>query len=526
MQLRTLFLSMVAASVLVALPAAQAKTFKWASQGEISTWDIHSQNNALQNGIHAYVYESLVYYNSRTFAVEPMLATAWREVTPTQVRFTLRQGVKFHDGSAFTADDAVYSLQRAMSKTSNYTPFVQGIDKVAKVDAQTVDVFLKAPNPVLLRQMTELRMMSKAWAEKNRSVEPKDIKGSDENFAHRNAMGTGPFTLESWQPDVKMVFKRNPSWWGQMDGNVTEIVYTPIKSAATRIAALLSGEVDLVLDPSPQDLPRLRSSADIKVIDGLENRTIFLGMDQFRDELVGSSVKGKNPLKDLRVRKALYQAIDANSLTRNILRGLGKPTGTLVAPQVAGWTEGVGKRMPYDVEAAKKLLAEAGYPEGFEVDFACPNNRYINDEAICQAVTAMWARIGVKAKLRTLPLVSYFPMIQRSEASIYMLGWGVPTFDALYSLQSLVRSLGAQGDGNYNVGRYSNPQMDALVERIKKEVDQKNRSDLIEQALLLSHQDVSHIPLHNQVIPWAMKKNVEMVHRADNRIEMRLVKVN
>jgi peptide/nickel transport system substrate-binding protein len=193
---------------------------------------------------------------------------------------------------------------------------------------------------------------------------------------------------------------------------------------------------------------------------------------------------------------------------------------------VNGWTKKADVRWPYDVEAAKKLLADAGYAQGFEVDFACPNNRYINDEEICQAVSAMWAKIGVKAKLRTLPLTTYFPMIQRYEASIYMLGWGVPTFDALYSLQSLVRSLGAQGDGNYNVGRYSNPQMDALVERIKKEVDQKNRNDLIEQALLLSHQDVSHIPLHNQVIPWAVKKNIDMVHRADNRIEMRLVKVN
>ncbi len=526
MQLRALFLSLAAASVLAAVPAAHAKTFKWASQGEISTWDIHSQNNALQNALHSYVYESLVYYNSRTFAVEPLLATAWREVSPTQVRFTLRQGVKFQDGSAFTADDAVYSLQRAMSKTSNYTPYVQGISKVAKVDAGTIDVFLAAPNPVLLRQMTELRMMSKAWAEKNKSVEPKDMKGKDENFAHRNAMGTGPYQLESWQPDVKMVFKRNPSWWGQMEGNVTEIVYTPIKSAATRIAALLSGEVDLVLDPSPQDLQRLRSSADIKVVDGLENRTIFLGMDQFRDELVGSSVKGKNPLKDLRVRKALYQSIDANTLSRSILRGLGKPTGTLVAPQVAGWTEGVGQRMPYDQEGAKKLLAEAGYPDGFEVDFACPNNRYINDEAVCQAVTAMWARIGVKAKLRTLPLVSYFPMIQRSEASIYMLGWGVPTFDALYSLQSLVRSVGQGGDGNYNVGRYSNERMDYLVDRIKMETDAPVRARMLTEALQLSNDTVSHIPLYDQVIPWAMKKKVELVHRADNRVDMRSVKVN
>jgi peptide/nickel transport system substrate-binding protein len=517
-------LSLLAAFA-AAAPAA-ASTFRWASASDIPTWDIHSQNNALGNGVHAAVYESLFYYNSKTFALEPMLATGFKQVTPTQVRITLRSGVKFHDGAAFDADDVVFSLNRAMAKTSNYGVYTQGIDKIVKVDATTIDIFTKDPNPVLLRQLTELRMMDKDWSEKNRSVEPKDIKTKDENFAHRNANGTGPFTLKSWDQDVKLVLAKNPAWWGKMDGNVTEIVYSPIKSEATRVAALLSGEVDMVLDPSPADLARLRSAANLKVLDGAENRTIFFGMDQFRDELPGSNVKGKNPLKDVRVRKALYQAIDITTIARTTMRGLAQPTGTLIAPQVNGWTKKADVRWPYSVDAAKKLLADAGYPGGFEVDFACPNNRYINDEEICQAVAAMWARIGVKAKLRTQPLVTYFPMIQRYEASIYMLGWGVPTFDALYSLQSLVRSVGAGGDGNYNVGRYSNPQMDALVERIKKEVDQKNRNDLIEQALLLSHQDVSHIPLHNQVIPWAMKKNVEMVHRADNRIDMRAVKVN
>jgi peptide/nickel transport system substrate-binding protein len=526
MKFKISLLTLAAAAALAAVPGVHAKTFKWASQGEIATWDIHSQNNALQNGLHANVYESLVYYNSKTFAVEPVLATSWKEISPTQVRFNLRKEVKFSDGTPFTADDAVFSLNRAMAKTSNFSPYVQGIDKVVKVDSHTIDVILKGPNPVLLRQMTELRMMSKAWAEKNKSVDPKDMKAADENFAHRNAMGTGPYVLTSWQPDQRMVFKRNPNWWGKMEGNVTEIVYTPIKSAATRIAALLSGEVDMVLDPTPQDLGRLRASADLKVIDGLENRTIFLGMDQFREELPGSNVKGKNPLKDVRVRKALYQAIDVDTISRNIMRGLGKPTGALVAPQVAGWTEGVAKRFPYDVEAAKKLLADAGYPSGFEVDFACPNNRYINDEAICQAVTAMWARVGVKAKLRTMPLVNYFPMIQRYEASIYMLGWGVPTFDALYSLQSLVRTVGQGGDGNYNVGRYSNERMDYLVDRVKVETDAPVRARMLTEALQLSNDTVSHIPLHDQVIPWAMKKNVELVHRADNRVDMLTVKIN
>ena len=517
--------SLLVAAIGAALPSTAA-TFKWSSASDIPTLDIHSQNNALGNGVHAAIYESLVYYNSRTFKIEGVLATDWKLMNPTQMRLNLRKGVKFADGTAFNADDAVFSLNRAMAKTSNFGVYAQGIDKVVKIDDYTVDILLKGPNPVLMNQLTELRMMSKAWAEKNKSVEPKDSKTKDESFAHRNALGTGPFMVESWQPDQKLVMKRNPNWWGKLEGNLTEIVYTPIKSEATRAAALLSGEVDMVLDPSPQDLGRLRSSAALKVLDGAENRTIFFGMDQFRDELVGSNIKGKNPLKDVRVRKALYQAIDSSALNRVTMRGLSQPTGTLISPQVNGWTKKVDARYAYDIEAAKKLLADAGYKDGFEVDLACPNNRYINDEEICQAVTAMWSRIGVKAKLRTQPLVTYFPMIQRFEASIYMLGWGVPTFDALYSLQSLVRSVGAGGDGNYNLGRYSNPQMDALVERIKKETDAKNRNDLIEKALDLSHQEVSHIPLHNQIIPWVSKKNVDLVHRADNRIDWRLVKVN
>ena len=519
-------LTVLCAALAFSSGALQAKTFKWTSASDIPTWDIHSQNNALSNGVHAAVYESLVYYNSRTFKPEPVLATGWKQVSPTQLRLTLRVGVKFHDGSTFSADDAVFSIERAMSKTSNFAVYTQGIDRVVKVDANTIDIFTKDPNPVLLNQLTELRMMSKAWAEKNNSVAPKDIRTKDENFAHRNANGTGPFMLKEWQPDQKLVLTRHTGWWGKMEGNATEIVYTPVKAVATRMAALLSGEVDFVLDPSPQDLPRVRAESGLKVVDGIENRTIFLGMDQHRDELPGSNIKGKNPLKDQRVRKALYQAIDINTIARVTLRGLGQPTGALVAPQVNGWTEAVHKRYPFDVAAAQKLLADAGYKDGFEVDFACPNNRYINDEQICQAVTAMWARIGVKAKLRTLPLVTYFPMIQRYEASIYMLGWGVPTFDALYSLQSLTRSLGAGGDGNYNVGRYSNPQMDALVERTKKETNLKLRTELLTKALQLQNEDVAHIPLHNQIIPWAMKKNIEVVHRADNRLDWRLVKVN
>ena len=523
-----LALASLFSAALLMSPAAQATTFKWSSASDIPTMDIHSQNNALGNGVHAAIFDSLLYYNSKTFKLEPKLATSWREVSPTQWRFTLRSGVKFSDGSDLTADDVVFSLQRAMGKGSNFQVYTQGIKAVSRVDARTVDIVLTGPNPVLLNQLTELRILSRAWSEKNRSVEVKDIRSKEETFAHRNAMGSGAFMVKEWQPDQRLVLVKNPNWWGwkEVPGNVTQIIYTPIKNEATRAAALLSGEVDFVLDPSPQDLARMRANASLKVMDGVENRTIFLGMDQLRDELPGSNVKGKNPLKDLKVRKALYQAIDMETIHKVTMRGLSQNTGGLVSPQVTGWTEGVHKRLPYSTDEAKKLLTEAGYPSGFEVDFACPNNRYINDEEICQAITAMWARAGVRAKLRTLPLVTYFPMIQRYEASIYMLGWGVPTFDALYSLQSLTRSVGTGGDGNYNLGRYSNTRMDYLVDRVKSETDLLVRTRMLTEALQLQNDTVAHIPLHNQVIPWAMKKNVEAIHRADNRIDWVQLKVN
>ncbi|HKX94319.1 MAG TPA: ABC transporter substrate-binding protein [Methylibium sp.] len=527
MRFKHLLAALLAAAASIA-PAASA-TLRWSSASDLPSWDIHSQNNALGNGIQAMVYEALFTYDAR-FEVVPELATGAQALSPTQLRVSLRRGVRFHDGSPFTADDAVFSLLRAMDKASNFGIYTQGIERVVKVDDATIDIFTSGANPVLQRQLTELRMMSKAWAEKHRSTTPKDIRTAEENFAHRNANGTGPYRLESWQPDVRLRLVENPAWWGRAaglkKGNVGEVVYTPIKAEATRVAALLSGEIDMVLDPAPSDLPRLRANPQLKILDGVENRTIFFGLDVFRDELPGSSVKGRNPLKDLRVRQALSQAIDAAAIQRSIMRGLSAPAGTLVPPQVAGWTQALDQRMPYDVEAAKRLMAEAGYAGGFEVDFACPNNRYINDEEICQAVAAMWARIGVKARLRTLPLVTYFPMLQRYEASIFMLGWGVPTFDALYSLQSLVRSVGAQGDGNYNVGRYSNPQVDALIERMKKETDAKTRAALVDQALTLVKREVSHIPLHHQVIPWAMRRTVETRHRADNRIDMPAVRVN
>jgi peptide/nickel transport system substrate-binding protein len=270
----------------------------------------------------------------------------------------------------------------------------------------------------------------------------------------------------------------------------------------------------------------MKADPKIKVVEGAETRTIFIGLDQFRPELQYSNVKGKNPFKDLRVRQALYHAVDIEGIKRAVMRGLSDPTGAIIAPQVNGWTKEANQRLPFSVDTAKKLLAEAGYPNGFEFTLDCPNNRYINDEEICKALSAMWAKIGLKVSINAMPRSTYFPKIQKYDTSAYLLGWGVPTFDALYSLQSLARTVGTSGDGNFNLGRISNPEFDKMVDAMKSEVDLKKRNEIIARALMLHNSEVMHIPLHNQVIPWAMRRNVDVVHRADNRLEASWVRIN
>ncbi len=509
----------IALAVLAAAGLTQAATLRIAGANDILTFDPHAQNHQTTLAYQQMVYESLVRYNEK-YEVEPSLATKWTNVSPTQIRFELRKGVKFHDGAPFTADDVVFSLTRAMTPPSNMTAYVQSVQEVKKVDDHTVDVILKGPSPVVIRELTDARIMNKAWAEKNNAAKAQDYKAKEESFAARNANGTGPFVLEAWQPDTKTTLKKNAAWWDKPRGNVDNIVFTPIKSAATRSAALISGQVDLVVDPPVQDLERIKRDPNITIIEGPENRTIFLGFDQHRDELMGSNIKGKNPLKDKRVRQALYQAVDIAAIEKTVMRGLGKPTGTMIAPMVNGWTKELGARSAkYDVNAAKKLLADAGYPEGFELTLDCPNDRYVNDEAICQAVTAMWTRIGVKTKLQTNPMSIHSAKIQKFDVSAYMLGWGVATFDALYSLDSLISTVDPKGGaaGNFNCGRMSNPVVDNLIQQIKTEMDPAKRNPMIHEALKIVKDDYNYLPLHDQIRPWAMRKGVTTVHRPDDR---------
>lgn len=515
--------ALLVACLAVAPPAA-AKTLRWSSQGDILTMDPHSQNEGLNNSVSDHIYEPLV-TRGKELKVEPCLALSWERVDATTMRFKLRPNVRFHDGTAFTAADVVFSIERALAPTSNFSPYMQGITAAKQVDNLTVDIVSKGPNPVLLPQLTEVRMMSRAWAAKHNVLKPQDFKHNEETYAARNANGTGPFVLRSREPDVKTVMVLNSNWWGRMEGNVNEVVYQPIKQGATRLAALLSGEIDFVLDPDVQDVPRLKREGKVKILEGNENRTIFYGFDQWRDELQYSNVKGRNPFKDRRVREAFQLAIDVNAIKTQVMRGLATPTNVMFAPQVAGYDKSLDVVKKVDRARAKKLLAEAGYPKGFEVTLDCPNNRYINDERICQATAAMLAQVDIKVRLNSMPRATYFPKIQKFDTSFYMLGWGVPTFDSLYALQSLLRTVGTGGDGNFNLGKYSNPRVDAAVDALKTETDAAKRAALTREALAIHQADVGHIPLHHQVIPWAMRSNVSAVHRADNRLTVKWVKV-
>jgi peptide/nickel transport system substrate-binding protein len=507
------------------LNPAFAVTLKWAAQNDILTLDPHSQNHATTHSILQHTYEGLTRY-TKTFGVEPCLAVSWKQISDTQWRFNLRKGVKFHDGSPFTADDVVFSFGRIKQPQGTNQVYVSGINEVKKIDDHTVEFILAGPTPILLRNIVDFRIMSKAWAEKNRSQNVQDYAKKEEIFASRNTNGTGPYLIKSWEPDKQIVFAVNKAWWDKLEGNVTDVVYSPIKSDATRVSALLSGDVDLVTDLPVQDVDRLRKDPKLKVLDGGENRTIFIGMDQHSDELKYSSVKGKNPFKDLRVRQALNMAVDRGAIQRVTMRGLSIPAGIIVAPGVHGHSKEIDVVTKYDPAGAKKLLAEAGYPEGFEFTLDCPNNRYVNDEKICQALVGMWAKAGVRTKLNAVPFANFIPKILNFDSSAYMLGWGVATFDALYSLQSLVRTKTTGADGSFNLGRISDAKLDTTIDAIKIATDPVARDALLKEGLVTTRDQAYYVPLHHQLRPWAMKKNVTTVHKADDRPESRFAKVN
>lgn len=517
-------LILVALVIAGPLHAAGPHVLRIASAFDPQSMDPHAVALLYHTRVAFQIHDSLVNRDEQ-FRLEPALALSWQATGPTTWRFKLRPGVTFHDGAPFTADDAVFSIERALAPPSQRSFQLKGVKAARKIDDLTLEIQLEAPDAVLPDKLQQLAIVSKAWCIKHGVERAQDFNGKQETYAVRNANGTGPFRLERFEPDVKVVLKRNPAWWGwseKRSGNLDEVSLVPIRSDATRLAALISGEIDFVFDPPVQDVARLKSEAAVTLLQTIDLGEQYLTFDQSRDELEGSDVKGKNPFKDIRVRRAVYHAINVDLIVQKVMRGLAAPTGALLSPRVDGSPADLDQRLAYDPARAKALLAEAGYPNGFSVPLDCVNVPW--REAVCQAMTAMLTQVGIRTTLRSSPTNQFFPKLSMGTASLIEFGW-TPNPDAWASLNALLRSWDKSGLGTFNAGRYSNPKLDVLIDSMRVEPDLTRRRALVGTALRLATDDVAYVPLYRRTLTWAMAKKVRAVIWPNDTAELRWVRM-
>ena len=516
-----------AAALALAAPA-NAKTFKWAFQGDVQSLDPHGLNETFTLGYLGNVYEGLTAYDSN-LQLKPGLATDWENTGPNTWVFQLREGVTFHNGNAFDAEAVVFSWQRSLTHGSDMKGYGSKVAEIEVLGPHEIEITTPSPNPILPRELVFLYIMDKEWSEANGAEEATSPQAGDETatYAAQNANGTGPFTVVERQADVKSVFERFDDYWGDIPTNVETVEFTPISQAATRVAALISGQVDLVYPVPVQDWGRLEDADGVSPLTGPEARTIFLGMDQSRDELLYSDVEGENPFKDIRVRQAFAHAIGLNIINEKVMRGAATPSGLMVAPQINGHNADLNTPYEYDPERAKELLADAGYPEGFEVGMDCPNNRYVNDERICQAVVGFLARIGVTVDLNAQPKSKYFAKVLAQndyDTSFYLLGWTPGTIDSHNVLYNLLACQNEEtGAGLFNLGNYCNERVSELETMVQTETDPETRQALIDEAFRIVQEEYGYMPLHQQPLSWGVREGVGVAQRADNVLDFRNV---
>ncbi len=514
----------VLAAALAASPlAAHARDFTWAAPSDGLSFDPHALNDTFSQAQVNNVYEALVRH-SAALKIEPALAVSWETPEPTRWRFHLRQGVTFHDGRPFTADDVVFTWQRTQTPGALAIGKLDAIKAVTKIDDLTVDIELKRPFPILLQSITNWFMMSRGWAEENSALTSTNAAAGVESPANRRANGTGPFILVSRDPGVRNVMRRNPAWWDTPRHNLDTVTFEAIANDATRTAALLSGGVDAILPVPLQDIARVEHAAGFQLLQRPELRSVYFGFDLGDKEIADSNVRGRNPFQDRRVRQAFYQAIDVEAIRSRIMRGASAPAGIIVAPEINGYDASLNTRLPFDPEAARKLLAEAGYGGGFEVGLDCPTAVFVNDEAICRAIIPMLSRIGVTLRPNIENRALWSTRLANNNVAFYMMGHaGLPTIDA-YSTLSEVMATPAGALGGLNAGKYSNPLVDALIAKVSVEGDPAVRQGLISQALGIVKEDIGFIPLHQQPLIWGARAGVTLVQTPDNRFRLWLVR--
>lgn len=512
---------------LVALTApASAKTFRYAYQGDAATMDPQALRETFTREFIANVMEPLVRYDEK-MQPEPALAASWKVISPTVWRFNLRRNVTFTNGNPFDADDVIFTYKRASHPKSPFRGNVAAIKEIRKIDSHTIDIDTGKPYPLLLRELTSMLIFDKEWVEEHNAADPPTVQ-QQESYLTRNALGTGPFILKSFQADVKTEFVANPNWWDNANKrhNLTKVIFRPIKSDATRVAALLSGEIDLIYPAPLQDLARIDRASGTKVLEAPALRTLMIGLDLVSKELRHSNIKGKNPLKDIRVRTALYQAIDIEAIKKKVMRGHSVPAGVIMAPGINGYDAGLKSRLPFDPAMSKKLLAEAGYADGFSAGLDCPNDRYINDEEICTAIVAMLAKVGVKISLTAQTKAKHFKKMLSKQSDMFVFGWASSTtLDAHSFLQNIMHTPG-DNKGNWNPGGYSNAEVDKLEGLVAKETDRTKRRALISEAFSIHKKEIGHIPLHTQTLVWAVRDEIDVIQPPNNVLWLRWVRKN
>jgi len=521
--MRTAFTALALSTAIVS--QAQAEEFSWAVTTDPQSMDPHAVNSAPVLGFLNNIYEGLV-RRGKDMSIEPSLATSWEPIGDGEGwRFKLREGVTFHNGAAFDAADVLFSYERASSEASDTRSWFAPVSDVIVVDDFTVDIMTTAPNPIFPDSIANWMIMDSDWARTHAADVPEKENG---NYATLNTNGTGAFRLQSRQPDLETVLVPHDGWWGEVEHNITKATMTPVQNPATALAALLSGDVDFINPVPIQDAARLSDNDAVNVIQGIEARVIMFGFPHEADALKYSSdVEGANPFADVRVRQAVAHAINVPAILQTIMRGSAAPVSQLVSPAMNGYSDSLADRPAFDPEKAKALLAEAGYPDGFSFGLKCPNNRYLNDEAVCQAATGMLAQVGLNATLDAMPVQNYWPELRADNYDMYLLGWSPGTLDAEHPIRFLASTPNSEKKlGSWNFGGFSNARVDELLPMIQSEIDADKRQSMLDEVTQILQDEVAYVPMYVQPLVWGTAANIELTQRPDNFFILRWVTVN
>jgi peptide/nickel transport system substrate-binding protein len=503
----------LAAVSLAALQTASAQTLTMGVAAPVTSIDPHFHNLSPNNGMADIIFDSLVHYDAQSRTV-PGLAESWRVVDENTWEFRLRPNVRFHNGNAFTADDVAFTIARVPTvpnSPSSFATFTRPITSVEVVDPLTVRLRTNGPYPLIVTDLASVRILDR---ETHQGASTEDFN------AGRAAIGTGPYRFVAFRPGDRVELERNDNYWGARQ-HWARVNYRMITNDAARTAALLAGDVDVIDQVATSDVARLRGDARVTLSEVTSLRIIYLALDHSREGATPGITTNdgrpteRNPLRDLRVRQALSHAIDRGAIAERIMEGAAIAAGQFLPP--GSWSAVPGLEPPrFDLDRARALLREAGYPDGFRITLAGPNDRYVNDARIIQAIGQMWTRAGLRTSVEAVPWAAYVPRAGRQEFSAFLFGWGSASGEASSPLRSLVATFDRErGLGASNRGRFSNPEMDRVLDEAMRTMDDSARERLLQQATRIAMEDVGIIPIHIQKNIWALRRGFTMEARAD-----------